>query len=102
MQTLLTPTYDPGTGTWIERRIRVVGCMAHVGDAQTPPMFRLYLSEQAADGELHPVGVDSIPMEYLEAFKDQIGRLHQALIGMGSVDWAGVKLDFASAKELIS
>lgn len=98
MQILEAPVWDDGLGEYQTRRLAIVGCLAHIGDGQTEPQFRLYLSQVAKDGRLIPVGIDSIPNEYLQGFTDQLSRLYDVLIAEGEQDWAGSKIDFGRAK----
>lgn len=98
MQILEAPVWDEGLGEYQARRLAIVGCLAHVGDVQTEPLFRLYLAQITKDGRAIPIGIDSIQNEYLQGFTDQLSRLYDVLIAEGERDWAGSKIDFGRAK----
>lgn len=100
MPYLEVPVWDEGLGGYQARKLVVTGCLAHVGDTANEPQFRLYLSEVLHDGRLRPIGVDSIPNEYLPGFVDQVQRLHQALVAGGERSWAGTKIDFGQGVEV--
>ena len=100
MLCLQVPVWDDGLGDYVTRKVAVTGCLAHIGDTNNEPQFRLYLSELMHDGRLRPIGVDSITNDYLPGFLDQIQRLYQVLISGGERNWAGTIVDFSKAKEV--
>lgn len=98
MKILEAPVWDEGLGEYQTRRIAVVGCLAHVGDGQAEPQFRLYLGQIAKDGRVLPMGTDVIPNQYLQGFTDQLERLYSVLIAEGDRTWAGTNINFGKAQ----
>lgn len=92
------PVLDPASGQYFNRDVIITGCMAHIGDGQIEPTFRLYLAIVGSDGKKYPIGVDSIDESFLQGFVDQISRLNLVLIAGGERSWAGTQIDFSAAK----
>jgi len=92
------PVLDPASGSYLNRDVIITGCMAHIGDGQIEPTFRLYLAIVGGDGKKYPIGVDSIDESLLQGFVDQISRLNLVLIAGGERSWAGTQIDFSAAK----